>query len=127
MSTMKRVREAIEQSHQAIEQTDFAKSLLDGRVTRKVYGLYLSQMWYIHQCLESFLSVCPIVATRFSDELIRTPQIFVDIHALGQVLDGQPILPATRATQQQLQSWAKDQPYALLGRVTFSKARAWVR
>ncbi len=38
MSTMQRVRQAISQSHDTIEQTDFAKSLMDGRITRPLTG-----------------------------------------------------------------------------------------
>ncbi len=115
MSTMQRVREAMEASHVAIEQTDFAQSLLDGRITRPAYCKYLSQMWHIHYQVEQTLPACSPAGKYFHPEMIRTAAISRDLLALGQPDDFHAPLPATRRILQQLQTWAHEAPYALLG------------
>ncbi len=82
MSVMQRVREAIEPSHQAIEQTDFSKSLMDGRISRAAYCQYLAQMWHIHYRLEHTLPGCELTGKYFENEMIRTPNIERDLFAL---------------------------------------------
>ncbi len=115
MSTMQRVREAISQSHDAIEQTDFAKSLLDGRITRPAYGVYLNQIWHIHQALEQSLAACDRVAAYCTPAMIRTAVIARDAAAMGQRIDANHKLPTTRDIESHLKTWATESPFSLLG------------
>ncbi len=115
MSTMTRVREAIENSHQAIEQTEFAKSLLDGRISRPAYCHYLAQMWHIHYQLEHTLPNLPNVGGFFELSMVRTPAIERDLFALGSAVELQQRLTCTQTIEQQLVAWARSAPFGLLG------------
>ncbi len=95
MSTMHRVREAIDPAHQAIEQTEFSKSLMDGRITRAAYCQYLSQMWHIHYQLEHTMPTCSQVCKYFEHEMIRTAALERDLFALGSAVELQPRMPQT--------------------------------
>ncbi|MCC6508741.1 MAG: biliverdin-producing heme oxygenase [Pirellulaceae bacterium] len=115
MSTMSRVRTAISQSHDAIEQTDFAKSLLDGRVSRLSYACYLSQMHKVHATLEATVLRCPEIAAFFLAEMVRTPVLVRDLLELGYQAESFPEMPATQALTGQLANWSRTSPQALLG------------
>ena len=115
MSTMHRVREAIDPAHQAIEQTEFSKSLMDGRITRSAYCQYLTQMWHIHYQLEHYLPNCAAVSQYFESDMIRTPAIERDLFALGSAVELQARMPQTLKIEEQMQVWARSAPYALLG------------
>ncbi len=115
MSTMQRVREAIEASHQAIEQTDFSKSLMDGRITRPAYCVYLGQIWQIHHKLEQTLPGNAATGRYFDQEMVRTPEIERDLTALGSVKELHSSLPITQRITEQMQAWHHDAPFALLG------------
>ena len=112
---MQRVREAISLSHDAIEQTDFAKSLLDGRITRAAYGVYLNQMWHIHSALEHAITGSERVAPFLAPAMMRTATIARDAHVMGQRIDAQQRLQITRDIESQLTIWAAESPLALLG------------
>ena len=115
MSTMQRVREAISQSHDAIEQTDFAKSLLDGRITRPAYGVYLNQLWHIHHALEKSMAECPLVASFLSPAMMRTATLVKDAAVMGQAIDASSRLPRTRDIESTIFKWFVESPFALLG------------
>ena len=115
MSTMHRVREAIDPAHQAIEQTEFSKSLMDGRITRVAYCQYLTQMWHIHYRLEQYLPSGAVVGRYFDPEMIRTPAIERDLFALGSAVELQARMPQTLMIEEQMQAWSVSAPYALLG------------
>ncbi len=115
MSTMNRVRQAIDPAHQAIEQTEFSKSLLDGRITRANYCQYLTQMWHIHYQLEHKMPMCTPVANYFTYEMIRTSAIARDLFAMGSIVELQTRLPETQRIEEQFATWANTMPFALLG------------
>lgn len=115
MSTMKKVREAIDPTHQAIEQTEFSKSLMDGRITRGAYCQYLTQMWHIHYRLEQTLPVCVSVGKYFEYEMIRTPAIERDLSVLGSSVEEHAQMTMTIKIEEQFDAWAKSAPFALLG------------
>lgn len=115
MSVMQRVREAIEPAHQAIEQTDFSKSLMDGRISRSAYCQYLAQMWRIHYQLEQTLPACTPTGRYFDSEMIRTPAIERDMCALGSGVESHEPMPTTQSIEEQLQVWGRNAPFALLG------------
>ena len=115
MSTMTRVREAIDPAHQAIEQTEFSKSLMDGRITRPAYCQYLAQLWHIHYRLEHFLPNCAEVSQYFDAEMIRTPAIERDLFTLGSAVELQGRMPVTLMIEEQMQAWSASAPLALLG------------
>lgn len=115
MSTMNRVRQAIEPSHQAIEQTEFSKSLMDGRITRSAYCQYLTQMWHIHSQLEHTLPGCATVGHYFEPSMIRTPALERDLVALDSAVASQETMKCTQKIEQQLQGWSRSAPFALLG------------
>ena len=107
MSTMQRVREAISQSHDAIEQTDFAKSLLDGRITRPAYGVYLNQLWHIHHALEKSMAECPLVASFLTPAMMRTSTLVKDAAVMGQAIDASSRLPRTRDIESTIFKWVR--------------------
>lgn len=115
MNTMHRVREAIDPAHQAIEQTEFSKSLMDGRITRAAYSQYLTQMWHIHYQLEHHLPNCATVAKYFAHDMIRTPAIERDLFMLGSAVELQARMPQTLRIEERLQAWSRSAPFALLG------------
>lgn len=115
MSIMQRVREAIEPAHQAIEQTDFSKSLMDGRISRSAYCQYLAQMWRIHHQLEQTLPACTSTGQYFDSEMIRTPAIERDLRALDSGVESHEPMPTTQSIEEQLQTWGRSSPFALLG------------
>lgn len=115
MSTMQRVREAISDSHNAIEQTDFAKSLLDGRITRAAYGVYLNQIWHVHHTLECCIADCAEVEKYLHADMIRTPAIARDAAVLEATISSAQRLPATHAIEMQIELWKVQSPLALLG------------
>lgn len=115
MSIMQRVREAIEPAHQAIEQTDFSTSLMDGRISRSAYCQYLAQMWRIHYQLEQTVPACAPIGQYFDAEMIRTPAIERDLVALGSGVESHEPMPTTQCIGEQLQVWGRNSPFALLG------------
>ncbi len=115
MSTMQRVREAIAASHTAIEQTDFAKSLMDGRIKRSAYGIYLNQIWHVHHALERSIADCGEVQSFLQSDMIRTPTIARDAAILDAQISTSQRLPATLAIEMQIELWRVQSPLALLG------------
>ena len=115
MSLMNEVREAISSSHNAIEQTGFSIAMMDGTLSTQNYAFGLSQLLHIHQSLETSIAKCGELNAYFTEEMIRTPAIERDLHALGFGGTSFPPLPDTKAIVQAIHTWAEKAPAALLG------------
>jgi heme oxygenase len=115
MSVMNLVRAAISESHQQIELTPFSKGMMDGSITRSEYANGLVQLWHIHDELESLVYQADEVTSYFTSEMVRTNTITRDLKAFGyKVFTFQP-MSETLAIVNQLRSWGKEKPFALLG------------
>jgi heme oxygenase (biliverdin-producing, ferredoxin) len=115
MSLMNEVRQAIAESHNAIEQTAFSIAMMDGTLSAKNYAWGLIQLLNIHQTLEKSIAGCDRLLPYFTDDMIRTPALERDLSALGYNATSFPLLPDTTAIVQALTTWSETTPFALLG------------
>ena len=115
MSVMNLVRSAISASHFQIEQTDFSKGMLNGTMNPTDYSRGLVQLWDIHFALESSVAKCPEIALFFSNEMIRTETILRDLKTFGFDKSRFASMNETDAIVDQIQTWERTTPYALLG------------
>lgn len=115
MSVMNEVRSAIAAAHFQIEQTDFSKGMLDGRMNPTDYSRGLCQLWQIHQALESSVLKRLEIATFFTPEMVRTHTIERDLKAFGFDKKHFPWMPETESIVKQIQEWELSAPFALLG------------
>jgi len=115
MKLMEQIRAAISESHAAIEKTDFSKAMLSEYIHPMDYARGISQLWYVHNALESGVGNNAELESFFTPEMVRTPTIVRDLTALGYRLDSMDALLETQTIVATLQSWSKDLPFALLG------------
>jgi len=112
---MEQIRAAISKSHVAIEKTDFSKAMLSEYIHPMDYARGITQLWYVHNALESGIAKNADLESFFTPDMVRTPTIVRDLSALGYRLDSMDALLETRTIVATLQSWSKDLPFALLG------------
>ena len=115
MKLMEQIRAAISESHVAIEKTDFSKAMLSEYIHPMDYARGITQLWYVHNALESGIAKNAVLESFFTPDMIRTPTIVRDLSALGYRVDSMDALLETRTIVATLQSWSKDLPFALLG------------
>ena len=115
MKLMEQIRAAISESHVAIEKTDFSKAMLSEYIHPMDYARGITQLWYVHNALESGIAKNADLESFFTPDMVRTPTIIRDLSALGYRLDSMDALLETRTIVATLQSWSKDLPLALLG------------
>jgi len=112
---MEQIRAAISKSHVAIEKTDFSKAMLSEYIHPMDYARGITQLWYVHNALESGIAKNADLESFFTPDMVRTPTIVRDLSALRYRLDSMDALLETRTIVATLQSWSKDLPFALLG------------
>ena len=117
MKLMEQIRAAISESHAAIEKTDFSKAMLSEYIHPMDYARGISQLWYVHNALESGIGKNADLESFFTPEMVRTQTIVRDLTALGYRLDSMDALLETQTIVATLQSWSKDLPFALLGSI----------
>ncbi len=115
MSLMNEVRQAISNSHNAIEQTGFSIAMMDGSLSPKNYAFGLAQLLHIHQGLETLIASRNEVKNFLNDEMIRTATIIRDLNALGFTTTSLPVLRETKSIVETMSTWAAESPFALLG------------
>ena len=115
MKLMEQIRAAISESHAAIEKTDFSKAMLSEYIHPMDYARGISQLWYVHNTLETGIRSNPELEAFFTPDMVRTPTILRDLAAFGASLDSFDPLLETQTVVATLQSWSRDLPYALLG------------
>jgi len=115
MSLMTLVRNAISESHNAIEQTAFSIAMMDGSMNKEDYARGLAQLRQIHFALESAIGGSTTASPFFRGEMGRTETIDRDLHSLGLSRHSFSLLPQTTAIVDQITLWALTNQASLLG------------
>jgi heme oxygenase len=110
-----RLKEAISETHDAIERLPLSKSILEGRISRSAYRTLLSQLWYLHADLERLLVAARDLVGLVDRTMHRTNTIASDLTALEMEIA--PIQPSTVRTLQAMRASAAESGWTLLGGV----------
>jgi heme oxygenase len=113
MDLPQRLKEAIAETHDAIEALPLSKSILEGQISRATYRVLLSQLWYVHADLERLLLGAAELVGLVERTMHRTNTIMADLAALEMEIA--PIQPCTTRTLQAVRAAAHASPWALLG------------
>ena len=111
------LREATSAHHRQAERSAFQQQLALGRVTRAAFAAWLGQMHLVYSALEAHVAHAGAAALGgfAGRDWQRTSQLRVDLaHWGGSPLEHRP-LPATARLLRELESWAAQEPRALLG------------
>lgn len=116
---MPRLREGTSQLHESVEKHPFQSSLLAGTLPKEAFAEFLTQMWFVHRCLEAELrrhqhSDSAIEAVVF-DYQFKEDQLVADLAFFGVELENAQPTQATRALLATIRSLSEQSPYALLG------------
>ncbi len=112
-----RLRQAIQENHDKIEQLPVSKAILKSSISQAIYGQLLSQLWYVHRELEREIeSNSPIYSILLLNRVPpRSPTISRDLDQLE--LECSPILPSTVHTIKELQKASRRCFWSLLGAI----------
>ncbi|MFQ3592039.1 MAG: biliverdin-producing heme oxygenase [Gemmataceae bacterium] len=113
MDLPQRLKQAIAETHDAIEALPVSKAILEGRISRATYRELLSQLWYVHADLERLLLTARDLVGLVERTMHRTNAIVADLTALE--MDIAPIQPTTTRTLHAMRAAAQASPWAVLG------------
>jgi heme oxygenase len=115
MSLARALREALQASHDQIEQTPFAMALARGQVRTVDYTLALGQLRRIHGVLEEALGREPELAELFRPPMRRLAALDRDLEFWNVNLAELPCLAETDRLVEQLRVWSGRSAWHLLG------------
>lgn len=116
MSTIAlQLRESTRSAHNSAEGHGFQKELGSGSLPLPTYSAYLSQLFLVHQALESAMNGQPYMGPVVSQEQLQTEFLRQDLDALG--VNPAEITPVntTKTMLNRINELAKSSPTALLG------------
>lgn len=113
---MENIKHAIQESHDAIEQTAFAEGMMNATITLEAYTFYLRQMLAIHEALDPLIDRSPL-CDWVPPTAKRTAAIQQDMTYLDSLSLSHAVLPATREIVLTLQQSYEAEPLSLLGHV----------
>lgn len=116
---MPRLRESTAQLHDSVEKHPFQAALMAGTLPREAFAEFLTQMWFVHRCLEAELrrhqpSDPAIEAVVFNYQF-KEEQLVADLAFFGVKLENTQPTQATRALLATIRSLSEQSPLALLG------------
>ncbi|HMP15591.1 MAG TPA: biliverdin-producing heme oxygenase [Gemmatales bacterium] len=116
MPLTQRLRQAMQVTHDQIENLPISLAMAQGSVSRESYLHLLVQMYHLHTGFESLLRLTwgnhPLV----NDDQFRASSLEQDLHYFGCSLETLPAaLPATTKLLTEFRRWSNDQKICLLG------------
>lgn len=111
------LREATSAHHRQAERSAFQQQLALGRVTRTAFAAWLGQMQIVYSALEAHVARAGAAALGGfqAQGWQRTPHLGVDLAHWGSAPVQHRPLTATMRLLRELESWADQEPRALLG------------
>jgi heme oxygenase len=110
------IRQSLGPIHSAIEQTNFAKGMISGTISRTDYTFGLSQLLHMHTALETALEETGNPGPYRPEDMARRRIVEQDLMALG-VDTPEPAVDCVAELCETFARWAVDCPEALLGAV----------
>lgn len=115
---MERLKAGTWDLHQAAEQHEFQRRMVQGEISRDEYAAWLGQMLLVHRALEGPLAELAAADPRFAavtPEQLQVPYLTADLTVLGVELAAVRPLPATARLRARIEADAAIEPLRLLG------------